>query len=325
MTVEHQPDRTVRQASHHRAFVVTVVWTLVLLFLGSVVHATESSLACPDWPTCYGSMVPEMEGGIFWEHLHRLVAGGLLLMFGLATWLASRQAEARWVVKACWIGIGLLLVQSVFGGLTVLMGLPDAVSTTHLGLAFLFLALAAVLATATSPRRRDRPALAPEVRRTLRRVGVSAAGLVFAQSVLGAAVRHTEAGMACGRGLLCNGGLLPPAWSHAVGVQWLHRVVGLVAVALIAWLAVTLARRGAASHLRAAAWAALGLVLLQVALGFLSAWTILSVAPVSLHTLVAASLLAVTTVLSTWGFLGEAVAPDRRAGTPTAGASASSR
>ena len=35
------------------AFAVAVAWTLGLLFMGSVVHATESSLACPDWPTCF--------------------------------------------------------------------------------------------------------------------------------------------------------------------------------------------------------------------------------------------------------------------------------
>ena len=135
---------------HPRTFKASVVWTLGLLFLGSIVHATESSLACPDWPTCFGSMVPEMTGGVFWEHLHRLVAGGLVLLWTLGTWLARRETSDRpWVFRASAAGVALLLVQSVFGGLTVIYQLPDLVSTTHLTLAFSFLTLATVLAAAT--------------------------------------------------------------------------------------------------------------------------------------------------------------------------------
>ena len=182
---------------HPRAFTVSVVWTLLLLYLGSIVHATESSLACPDWPTCFGTMVPEMTGGVFWEHLHRLVAGGLLLMWILATWLAHKEARDRpWIVRTCLAGVGLHLVQSVFGGLTVLYQLPDLVSTTHLSLAFLFLALATVLASYTGWSQGGEP-LPAGVARGVRRWGVLAATLVFVQSVLGGLVRHMDAGMAC--------------------------------------------------------------------------------------------------------------------------------
>lgn len=292
-----------RTSLQHRAFGATVAWTLGLLLLGSVVHATESSLACPDWPTCFGTMMPEMVGGVFWEHLHRLVAGGLVLLFGAATWLAWRApGRPSWIVKACLVGLALLLVQSVFGGLTVLWRLPDAVSTTHLGLAFLFLALAVVLATATSPRRDGRPTPTDGVRRLLRRGGGTVAGLVFAQSLLGGYVRHSEAGMACGRGVLCNGGLVPPAFNHAVGVHYLHRLLGIAVAGAVLWLALSLVRRAAPSFVRRMAWATTALVAVQVSLGFLGSWTVLAVIPVSLHTLGAAALLAAAMTLTTWGW-----------------------
>ena len=94
--------------------------------------------------------MPEMTGGVFWEHLHRLVAGGLVLVFGLSTWLAKTATpDQPWIFRACLAGLGLLVIQSIFGGLTVIYRLPDLISTTHLGLAFLFLALVTVLASAT--------------------------------------------------------------------------------------------------------------------------------------------------------------------------------
>lgn len=110
-----------KRTQHPRAFLFTLFWTLILLYLGSVVHATESSLACPDWPTCYGTMVPEMTGGIFWEHLHRLVAGGLILFFGLATFLVWKE-EPRfgWLKGWSLLGILLLLIQAALGGITVI-------------------------------------------------------------------------------------------------------------------------------------------------------------------------------------------------------------
>ncbi|NIP59464.1 MAG: hypothetical protein GWM92_14165, partial [Gemmatimonadetes bacterium] len=271
---------------HHRAFVVSVVWTLVLLFLGSVVHATESSLACPDWPTCYGTMVPEMSGGVFWEHLHRLVAGGLILMWLLATYLAWGPGRDRPILrKATVAGLVLLLVQAVLGGVTVILRLPDAVSTSHLGLAFLFLAVATVLSAISAPGWREREA-GPDSGSTLTPWLAGAAALVFAQSILGAWVRHADAGMACPDIPLCLGEWVPPLDQRLVVIHWLHRGVGVLAGLVVVGVAAALFARVRAPRLRFGALAAGSLVLVQVGLGFLSVHTVLSVTPVSLHTLV---------------------------------------
>lgn len=303
----------------HRIFAVTVAWTLALLFLGSVVHATESSLACPDWPTCFGTMFPEMKGGVFWEHLHRLVAGGLILLFGLATWFAYRDTgRGSWIRTACIAGIGLLLVQAVFGGLTVIYRLPDAISTSHLSMALAFLALATVLAAATSPRMETRPHVAEEARAVLRGWGTGAAALVFAQSVVGGVVRHTDAGMACPDFPTCIGEWVPPLQNSLVASHFLHRLVGVAATLAVVILAVKLARAGAPAFVRRTAALALALVAAQFTLGVVSVFTVLAVVPVSLHTLGAAALLSVLVLLAAWGRLGPRPIADARAESPAA-------
>ena len=281
-------------AQHYRAFYITTVWTLGLLFLGSVVHATGSSLACPDWPTCYGTLLPEMTGGVFWEHLHRLVAGGLVLIFAAAAYVAwkpeaRRPAIRKWALA----GIGLLLVQSLFGGLTVLLRLPDAVSTTHLALAFLFLALATGLTVVTSPgwiggRGAGKHLVG------LRTLAVSGAALTFVQSVLGAAVRHMDAGLVCPDVPLCLGRWIPPLQTATVAVHFGHRVTGLLLLITLLALAVRAGRKLSPCAARTLAISAGALVTLQVLLGFFSVYTRLAVLPVSFHTLLAATLLALT-------------------------------
>ncbi len=286
---------------HHRAFQVSAVWTLGLLFLGSVVHATGSSLACPDWPTCYGSMLPAMEGGVFWEHLHRLVAGGLILMWGLAWWLARREGASWRVQVGCALGFALLVVQAVFGGVTVLLRLPAAVSTTHLVLALLFLALVVTLAVESSPRRGEAEAFAPGLRRALRRWGHAAAATVLVQSVAGGLVRHMEGGLACPDVPLCLGEVVPPFVHPLVALHFAHRVLGVITAVVVLAATGAILRAGARGAVARLAAVASALVVAQIGLGIWSVAGRLAVAPVSLHTLVAALLFAAAIALAGWG------------------------
>ena len=293
---------------HPRAYKVTVVWTLGLLFLGSIVHATESSLACPDWPTCFGTMMPEMTGGVFWEHLHRLVAGGLVLMFILATWLARKETSDRpWIFRLSIVGVGLLLVQSFFGGLTVIYRLPDLISTTHLSLAFIFLSLATVLAVAThgSTNSKSPPAMKGLGRSDgtkLAAYAAIAAVAVFVQSVIGALVRHTDGGMSCPDIPLCLGQIVPPLVNIQITSHFLHRTMAVVTSGAVIFLyAWTKTRCEIPNHVQRLVVIAVGLLVIQVLLGVASVLTVLAIPPVSLHTLVAAALLSILVGIATVG------------------------
>ena len=50
----------------------TVAGTLLLVTIGVIVRATDSGLGCPDWPFCYGQLLPALDDTKAWiEWIHR--------------------------------------------------------------------------------------------------------------------------------------------------------------------------------------------------------------------------------------------------------------
>jgi cytochrome c oxidase assembly protein subunit 15 len=145
------------------------------------------------------------------------------------------------------------------------------------------------------------PGLGAAEGRRLTLLASTASVSVFVQSVLGALVRHTDGGMSCPDVPLCLGQVVPPLVNIQITSHFLHRVVAIVATVAVLWLYAWALRTDLPTRVKRWATAAVGLVLLQVALGVISVLTILSIPPVSLHTLVAAALLSVLVALATVG------------------------
>jgi heme A synthase len=237
---------------HHIA-IATVATTLGLMIVGSLVHGTGSSLACPDWPLCHGTAFPEMTGGVRFEHTHRLVAAGVVSLAAVLLVCAWRT-EDRVARALATCAFALVGIQATLGGLTVLLRLPPAVSIAHLATSMSFLSVVVLLAARMTPagsmgvRRPDRregadadtDGVDPPATGVRPWIGVAAL-LVFAQIVLGGVVRHTGAALACPDMPLCSGLAWPSA--RAQWVHMTHRMLGAVAaVATIAGCAVALRR-----------------------------------------------------------------------------------
>jgi len=254
------------------AFAVAVVFaTVCLVVAGGLVTSTASGLSVPDWPTTYGQNpftfpVSKWVGGIKFEHAHRLIASGVgLLTVVLALWLARREPR-RWVRALGWSAVGAVVAQGVLGGLTVLFLLPTPISVAHACLAQTFFCLVVTIAVVTSPA-----FLASQAQGggPVGRAAAATVGLIFLQLLVGATMRHTQAGLAIPDFPLAFGRVVPPLTSFAVVIHFAHRVIAF-AVAAAATVCVGRARRSGRADLRRASLAMAGLVLIQIALGALT-------------------------------------------------------
>ncbi len=138
------------QKGLHRFAKFTSIATFFLLCAGALVTSTGSGLAVPDWPLSYGQFFPPMIGGILFEHGHRMIAtcvGFLALV--QAVWFVLREPR-KWVRSIAIGALGVVVVQGLLGGLTVILLLPDAISISHAGLAEIFFCLTVSLSLFTS-------------------------------------------------------------------------------------------------------------------------------------------------------------------------------
>ena len=104
----------------------------------------EAGLACPDWPLCYGTLLPgrQMNVQVFLEWFHRLdafIVGVALLVMATTSFVWRRLLPmAPWI---CFALVGLVALRGGLGALTVLQLLPSGIVTAHLALALTLVVL----------------------------------------------------------------------------------------------------------------------------------------------------------------------------------------
>jgi heme a synthase len=282
----------------HRFAALVACCTFLLVVAGGLVTSTGSGLAVPDWPLSYGQVFPRMEGGVLFEHGHRMIAALVgLLVIVLAAW-TTRVEPRRWVRGLGWTLVGVVVLQGVLGGATVLLRLPSAVSVAHAGLAQIFFALTVAMAAVTSPRFVQATARPDEdAARATRALAALTVVILYAQILIGAIVRHTGAGLAIPDFPLAFGHLVPAFTNRLIAWQYAHRVVALVATILIVWTAVRVFR-GRETLLVEPAALLLALLALQIFLGALTIWSLRAVVPTTAHVATGALLFATAVLLA---------------------------
>ncbi len=303
----------------HRLAVATVLAVLALIGIGGLVTSKGAGMAVPDWPTTYGYNmflfpISKWQGGIFYEHSHRLVAsavGLLTVILAVAIWMGDSRRWLRWFGIAA---VLLVVTQGLLGGLRVTL-YKDQIGIVHAALAQLFLCCVATIALVTSPwwhHYRFTPAQS-RAAATLRPWFIFTTVAVFFQLLLGATMRHEHAGLAVPDFPLAYGRVWPatdkvaldkinesridqrdfkPITATHIYVHMAHRLGAIMVLALVAsswWMT----RRNSDAPRFGRVWSNvwMGGVILQAVLGAATIWSNKAADIATLHVILGACLL----------------------------------
>jgi len=227
--------------------------TIGLVVIGVIVRATDSGMGCPDWPLCYGQLIPPTtdSGDIIaykaWlEWIHRAIAAliGLIALSVVA--IALRNLKGRRSLQGASIALlGLVLFQAWLGRQTVLESNSGQSVTAHLASAMAFVGLQVwVLARSgydemlAGIRRASGSLVAPLI----------AAGAIYALLLFGSNVTGTDTGLLYPDWPLMGGTLFPPITELSTPMI-VHRYATAI-VALILISAIWIVRREKGSLIR---------------------------------------------------------------------------
>lgn len=272
-----------------------VAVTFGLMVFGASVRVNDAGLACPDWPLCFGEVIPTIDVGVAFEFGHRVLAGGVSLGFlGLVGLMwRRRQGVPSLAFRLAGLAAVVLAIQILLGGLTVWELLAEWTVTSHLLAGNTFCLLLFLIALTL--REAGRPLVRDPVAWVQRGFAAGLALLVSLQVALGGLVSSSYAGLACGTWPGCNGAAWFPTFSGLVGLQVTHRLIAYVLLAVAVLAMATSRGRGRAGK---ATLLVGGLIVMQGGLGVMNVLWHLKAEITLAHTAGAAAIVLATTFLN---------------------------
>jgi len=191
---------------YQKTAIITVIATVVLIFVGGLVRAAGAGLGCPDWPQCFGMWIPpttvaelpaQYDASLFnplhtWlEYINRLIGVliGFLITLTFAASFKYRKTD-RIITYFSGLAFVMVLFQGWLGGQVVRSGLSAGMITIHMIVAMALLATL-FYATFRSLRSRITLSLNPSLKKHLLIVAGALLFITLAQMIMGTQIRES--------------------------------------------------------------------------------------------------------------------------------------
>lgn len=295
---------------------ISSILTWPLISFGALVRLKGAGLSCPDWPLCYGKVIPPPGFEIALEVGHRFIATilGIIIIVLVGLTFKPQYKQYRTLAVGCLV---LVSLQGILGGLTVIMKLSPPTVIFHLIGGNLLFGLLIYLAytsfydvqhtKAEGQNTEPRPAESKSFslsRFSQAQIWMFAIFLVILIS--GGANSSTYSGYACNAFPGCQPGstfsfyvstdleggyFFPRFWNE--GIHMLHRLIAILGALIIVLLSWSFLLKHSDSTYHKIGFSILGLLFLEIVVGIINALYQVPV-PISLaHTAIAATLIGV--------------------------------
>lgn len=238
-----------------RIGLITVLAVYLLILVGGIVRASGAGMGCPDWPTCFGQLIPPTQESqlpadyhqkyigygdttfnpvkTWTEYLNRLlgVSIGLLILTTLFRALPFRKTDPAVLYLSAGVFV-LVGFQGWLGSRVVASELKPALISAHMIVAFIIVSL--LIYTISRARRNwlasiDISPLTPRWRTVL----LVAMGLTLLQVAMGTQIRETVDGITNANALAERN-----VWrEHFPIIFYVHRSFSSIILLTNLWLA----------------------------------------------------------------------------------------
>ncbi len=214
---------------------LAILFTYIVMIWGGAVRSTDSGLACPDWPLCYGNFQPPKDTSAKLEMGHRTVSGlaGLFVFLTFSLLWFRYKTASKGAKIASLVAFIFTLSAGLTGMKMIKSEAPNLKYVSHMLLESLHIYESMIIMGALVL-----------TYRFLHREGGEGSGVpwwayafAITTMITGVLVRYTGSGEACGHQWpLCNGQLIPDLANWQTALQFAHRNISY-----ITWLAFLLA------------------------------------------------------------------------------------
>lgn len=177
-----------------------MICSVVLVLMGAYVNSSGATYSCPEWPTCFGSMLPIGTANSVTYHLIHRLLGAIVGLLSIAQVVFAVRTQISELRKKTIGALVFVMTQGALGALAAIYKLPTIVAVLHLGLSliYLFYQIRIYQLAHEGPLPKVDEDILKSWSPLYFHLYMASGFLYFIQTLVGALIKHSGASEACG-------------------------------------------------------------------------------------------------------------------------------